>query len=149
MNTSSLLIEIFLEELPFSGIKKEIANIKTKLSKLLSQNNISVDIEFFWTPRRLIFVSRDFPLMQESKVVEYFGPPLNIAYDDNGNPSDATNSFLKKLNINKNDLQTNTKNGKECLYYSTIIEGKKSESLLEVIILEFLESLNFGKSMQW
>lgn len=149
MNTSSLLIEIFLEELPFSGIKKEIANIKTKLSKLLSQNNISVDIEFFWTPRRLIFASRDFPLMQESKVVEYFGPPLNIAYDNNGNPSDATNSFLKKLNINKNDLQTNTKNGKECLYYSTIIEGKKSESLLEVIILEFLESLNFGKSMQW
>lgn len=150
MNTSSLLIEIFLEELPFSSIKKEIKNIKPKFEKLLNENSLSVsDIEFFWTPRRLILTSKNFPLMQEGKTLEYFGPPLNIAYDKDNNPSQPTISFLKKLNINIDDLQTSTKNGKECLYYKTAIEGKKSKFLLENIILDFLDILSFGKSMQW
>ncbi len=149
MNTSTLLIEFFLEELPFSAIKKEILNVHSKFNKLLNENNINVDLDFFWTPRRLIFVSNNFPLMQEDKMIEYFGPPLSIAYDDNGNPSDATNSFLKKLNISKNDLSTNTKNGKECLYYKAFIKGKQTKYLIEDIILDFLDSLNFGKSMQW
>ena len=150
MNTSSLLIEIFLEELPFSAIKKEIKNIKPKFENLLGKYSFNVsDIEFFWTPRRLILVSKKFPLMQESKILEYFGAPLNIAYDKDNNPSQATKSFLKKLNISREDLQTSTKNGKECLYYKTTIEGKTSESLLENIILDFLEILSFGKSMQW
>lgn len=149
MNASSLLIEIFLEELPFSAIKKEIKNIKSKFEKLLNENSIKADMEFFWTPRRLILLSKNFPHTQESKVLEYFGPPLNIAYDKDNNPSGATTSFLKKLNIDINDLQTSTKNGKECLYYKTIIDGKKSVDLLEKIIIDFLENLSFGKSMQW
>ena len=150
MNTSSLLIEIFLEELPFSAIKKEIEHIKPKFEKILAENNLNVlNLEFFWTPRRLIFLSKDFPLTQESKVLEYFGAPLNIAFDKDNNPTEPTISFLKKLNISRDSLQTNIKNGKECLYYKTTIEGKSSESLLENIILEFLEALKFGKSMQW
>lgn len=148
MDTSSLLVEIFTEELPFSGIKREISNILQKFNKILQSNKISAKVEFFWTPRRLILYSLNFPLSQKDEVVEFFGPPLNIAYND-GEPTNATNSFLKKLNISKDEIQVRQKDGKDCLYYTTTLKGKQTSSLLQEILIEFLASLSFGKSMKW
>lgn len=148
MDTSSLLVEIFTEELPFSGIKREISNILQKFNKILQSNKISAKVEFFWTPRRLILYSLNFPLSQKDEVVEFFGPPLNIAYND-GEPTNATNSFLKKLNISKDEIQVRQKDGKDCLYYTTTLKGKQTSSILQEILIEFLASLSFGKSMKW
>ncbi|RAX54612.1 glycine--tRNA ligase subunit beta [Helicobacter sp. 16-1353] len=148
MNTSSLIIEIFIEELPFSGVKKEIANVLPKFNKILQANKINAKIDFFWTPRRLILHSLDFPLFLNDEIVEFFGPPLSIAYND-GEPSIATNSFLKKLNITKDEVQIKQKNGKDFLYYSSTLKGKQTSILLQDIVMEFLASLNFGKSMKW
>lgn len=148
MTTSSLLIEIFTEELPFSAIKKELNNILPKFKKNLAKYSLDCDVNFFYTPRRLIFYSKDFPLRQPDVLQEFFGPPLSIAYD-NGEPTNALLSFIKKINVSKDSLKTAKKDGKECLYYSCEEKGKESTTLIEKIILEFLESLNFGKSMQW
>lgn len=148
MNTSSLLLEIFTEELPFSAIKKEISNILPKFKTSLAKYHLDCDIEFFYTPRRLIFYSKTFPLKQDDIIQEFFGAPLSIAYKDN-KPTNALLSFIKKLNITQDELKSAIKDDKECLYYSLKEEGKESRVLIEDIILEFLESLNFGKSMQW
>ncbi|MBR6952867.1 MAG: glycine--tRNA ligase subunit beta [Campylobacter sp.] len=40
-------------------------------------------------------------------------------------------------------------NGKEVLYHKSIQKGAKSREILPVMINEFLQSLNFGKSMRW
>lgn len=164
MNTSSLLIEIFTEELPYSAIKKEFKNILPKFSEILKKYRLdsaeSIDkthnlaniaesnIDFFYTPRRLIFYIRNFPLKQYDEIKEFFGPPLNIAYDNN-KPTNATKSFLSKLNITLDDVQIKQKNGKECLYFATKDIGQNARNLLENIIDDFLESLNFDKKMYW
>ncbi len=121
MNTSSLLIEIFTEELPFSAIKKEFGNVLTKFEAILKKYRLCGDsadnIEFFYTPRRIIFYARNFPSKQSDEVLEFFGPPLNIAYQNN-EPTNATKSFLAKLNITLDEVQTKQKNGKDCLYFA-------------------------------
>ncbi len=149
MNTSSLLIEIFIEELPFSAISKEIRNILPMFNKILELYRINASCEFFWTPRRLIISSKNIDLKQKDIIKEFFGPPLNIAYDNDKNLTNAARSFLKKLYINQDELQTAMKDNKECLYYTKKEIGIETKKLLEDIIDEWLESLNFGKNMQW
>lgn len=164
LDTSSLLIEIFTEELPYSAIKKEFGSVLAKFSEILKkyrldsaestsnpQKNANLaesSIDFFYTPRRLIFYARNFPLKQYDEVKEFFGPPLDIAYNNN-EPTNATKSFLSKLNITPDDLQTKQKNGKECLYFARKDIGQNTRNLLENIIDDFLESLNFDKKMYW
>ena len=170
MNTSSLLIEIFTEELPYSAIKKEFGNILPKFEAVIKKyrldswkscdsresgvesvsdlNADSKEIAFFYTPRRIIFYARNFPKNQRDEMLEFFGPPLNIAYKDN-EPTNATKSFLAKLNITQEQVTTKEKNGKECLYFAKKENGKNTINLLENIITEFLEVLSFDKKMRW
>lgn len=170
LHTSSLLIEIFTEELPYSAIKKEFGNLLPKFESIVkkyrldlwdskesacdcleSANDLSTNshkIAFFYTPRRIIFYARNFPNMQRDELVEFFGPPLNIAYQNN-EPTNATKSFLSKLNITNDQISIKEKNGKECLYFSKKESGENTINLLENIISEFLESLNFDKKMRW
>lgn len=152
MNTSSLLIEIFTEELPYSAIKKEFGNVVVKFRAVLEKYRLCGDfmdnIEFFYTPRRMIFYTINFPNKVRDEVLEFFGPPLNIAYQNN-EPTNATKSFLSKLNITLNEVQTKQKNGKDCLYFAKKESGQNTINLLENIIDEFLDSLSFDKKMRW
>lgn len=152
MNTSSLLIEIFTEELPYSAIKKEFHNILPKFKEILKKYRLdsadSMELQFFYTPRRIIFYAKYFPLKQCDELLEFFGPPLHIAYNNN-EPTNATKSFLNKVNITLNEVQTKQKNGKECLYFAKKDTGKNTRNLLENIIDDFLESLKFDKRMYW
>ena len=199
MNKSSLLIEIFTEELPYSAIKKEFGNVVGKFEAILKKYRLdsvesavdsvestesrvdsavdSVDsvadsamdsvesvmdsvesvadsttsqnlIKFFYTPRRMIIFIRNLPSKQSDEVLEFFGPPLNIAYQNN-EPTNATKSFLSKLNITLDKVQTKQKNGKDCLYFAKKESGKNTINLIENIIDEFLDALSFDKKMRW
>ncbi len=152
LDKSSLLIEIFTEELPYSAIKKEFENVLPKFNAVLKKYRLcgdsTNDIEFFYTPRRIIFYARNFPTKQRDELLEFFGPPLSIAYQNN-EPTNATKSFLSKLNITLNDVQTKQKGDKECLYFAKKESGENAINLLEKIIDEFLDSLNFDKKMRW
>ncbi|MGX3010971.1 glycine--tRNA ligase subunit beta [Helicobacter sp. 23-1044] len=174
MNTSSLLIEIFTEELPYSAVKKEFGSVLSKFESAVKKyrldswdsresnakssvdspksiSDLSADshkIAFFYTPRRLIFYARNFPQNQRDEIIESFGPPLNIAYQNNA-PTNATKSFLSKLNITLDEVQIKEKNGKECLYFAKKENGKNTRNLLENIIDDFLDSLSFDKKMRW
>lgn len=173
MNTSSLLIEIFTEELPYSAIKKEFGNVLTKFEAILkkyrldsanleldsaidsanctknAESNIdSANANFFYTPRRMIIFIRNLPNKQDDELQEFFGPPLNIAYQNN-EQTNATKSFLSKLNITLDEVQTKQKNGKDCLYFAKKESGQNAINLIENIIDEFLDSLHFDKKMRW
>lgn len=145
-----LLIEILCEELPAIPFLKEEAQILEKWKKVIDSFRLNANFEFFYTPRRLVLISRDFPMKQEDEEVEFFGPPLEIAYiqgDKNQGLSKAGESFLKKCNITQ--AQSKTKDGKEVMYFSQKVQGQKSEALLGEMIAQWLRSLHFGKSMRW
>ena len=148
MNLAPLLIEIFIQELPFSGIKKEINNVLTKFNSLLESYGLKAEVEFFYTPNRLILYCSNFPIKQEDSIEEFIGPPLSIAYNEN-ELAPAGISFINKLNISKNDLEIESKNGKECIAYKRKKIGILSCNLLEDIVIKWLASLDFGRSMRW
>ncbi len=147
-NTSPRLLEIGTEELPAIPFLAELPNIKSKFQKILKANRLPCEFDFFYTPRRLVIIAQDFPQIQNTQVLEFFGPPLNIAYKDN-TPTPAALGFFKKCGITEKEVITTTKEGKEILYCQKQAEQIPAIHLLEAMIQEFLESLNFGKTMRW
>lgn len=147
---TEVLIEILSEELPAIPFLKEESNILQKWNEKLQEYFLPSGFEFFYTPRRMVLLCKDFPLKQENQNIELFGPPVEIAYVDGDKSkglSKAGEGFVKKCG--GGEVSTANKDGKEVLYFSKVQEGKASVELLPMMIKEWLESLSFGKSMRW
>ncbi len=143
-----LVVEIGFEELPALPLLKELKNIIPKFKKAQESCRLSFDFDFFYTPRRFIFFSKNFPLNQEDEVLELYGPPLVAAYKD-GEPTKAALGFAKKCGVELEALSRAEKNNKEVLYFKKINQGKPSCEVLQELLSTFISSLNFGRSMRW
>lgn len=144
----NFIIEIGVEELPAIPLLKELKNIKEKYKKVLENNKILSEFDFYYTPRRLVLAHTNMKNKQEDYDQEFFGAPKSIAFKD-GKLSNAGISFAKKHNIDEDKLEFINKNGKDILYYKQEIIGKNLEDLISNILNDFLKSLHFGKMMRW
>jgi len=140
-----LLIEIGVEELPAIPFLKELQNIEKKWNNILEKNNLECEFDFYYTPRRLVLWHREFPTKQLDKTEEIWGAPKAVA---DKNPK-ALEGFAKKNGISIDEVAFKTKGNQEFLYIKKELKGKESKELLPEMVDEFLDSLNFGKSMRW
>jgi len=143
-----LLIEIGLEELPAIPLLKIIKQIEKSWSDILKSFSLSTEFKFLYTPRRLVLVHTAIETKQPDSEVEFFGPPLQIAFQDN-EPTKATLGFAKKCGVEVEQLDKATKGGKEILYYKKTIQGEQTPALLQAMLTQWLSSMSFGKMMRW
>ncbi|MBF7045580.1 glycine--tRNA ligase subunit beta [Campylobacter volucris] len=143
-----LLIEIGIEELPAIPLLKELPNITKKWQNILDNYHLNSNFNFFYTPRRLVFIHENFKAKQEDSFVELIGAPKNIAYKD-GKLTQAGLSFLEKSGLSESQISFKEIKGKEVLYCQKQVQGLESKEVLPKMIEEFLKSLNFGKTMRW
>ncbi|GAA7489923.1 glycine--tRNA ligase subunit beta [Helicobacter pylori] len=154
MHSDELLVEILVEELPAQALLNEYKEMPKKLHALFSKHALEVgNIEIFYTPRRLCLLVKDFPLLTQETKEEFFGPPVKIAcnHQDKTQGLNALGlGFYQKLGLKDHQhFQTAFKNNKEVLYHAKIHAKEPTKDLIMPIVLEFLEGLNFGKSMRW
>ena len=143
-----LLIEIGVEELPAIPFLKELPNIEKKWTDILEKNRLLCDFDFYYTPRRLVLWHRNFELSQEDSIVEQFGAPIKIAFKD-GEPTGAALGFAKKCGVDLSQLDKIDQGKGEVLYFKKEVKGMNAKDLLNTMVNEFINSLNFGKSMRW
>ncbi len=154
MHSDELLVEILVEELPAQALLNEYKEMPKKLHALFNKRALEVgNIEIFYTPRRLCLLIKDFPLLTQETKEEFFGPPVKIAcnhQDKTQGLNELGLGFYQKLGLKDHQhFQTAFKNNKEVLYHAKIHEKEPTKDLIMPIVLEFLEGLNFGKSMRW
>ncbi|GAA9571527.1 glycine--tRNA ligase subunit beta [Helicobacter pylori] len=154
MHSDELLVEILVEELPAQALLNEYKEMPKKLHALFQKRALEVGkIEIFYTPRRLCLLVKDFPLLTQETKEEFFGPPVKIAcnhQDKTQGLNELGLGFYQKLGLKDHQhFQTAFKNNKEVLYHAKIHAKEPTKDLIMPIVLEFLESLNFGKSMRW
>ncbi|MGO9013662.1 MAG: glycine--tRNA ligase subunit beta [Dissulfurispiraceae bacterium] len=144
-----LLLEIGTEEIPARFLPEAIEKLKTNAEKFFSDFAIGVDsLRTYATPRRLSLVA-ELHTSQNALAREIWGPPVNVAFDSDGNPTKAAEAFVKANGISLSDISKKEK-GKGSYIVAIIKEqAKPTESLLREILPDLIKTLHFPKSMRW
>jgi glycyl-tRNA synthetase beta chain len=144
------LLEIGTEELPYKFIPTAMEQLEESLLKALNDNRISYkDIKTYGTPRRLSVIINDITESQPDLEKTVKGPPANVAYDGEGNLTQAGLGFAKKQNANPEDLYKETVGNIEYIFAHIKETGKKTEEVLENMIPEIILKLQGSHFMRW
>ncbi|MFA5069389.1 MAG: glycine--tRNA ligase subunit beta [Candidatus Omnitrophota bacterium] len=150
MSTTELIFEIGTEELPSHDIDAALEALAFKkgspIENLFLSNNIKFNKTYAYaTPRRLILHMSDIPLCQDI-VIE--GPPVRIAYDNQGSPTKALEAFLQKNNACLRDI-TRPGEGPGDPRVSIQKKDVPNAAILINILPKVIGLIHFSKDMRW
>lgn len=143
---SKYLLEIGTEELPYKFIPQAIEQLKIGFENFLQNNKIGFSsVEVMATPRRLAVFVDDLAEKQsdEEKIVK--GPIKKVAYDENGNLSQAGKGFLQKNGVNEENAYLEN----DYLHAKIFIKGKLTSELFKENVAQVVLKLQGPYFMRW
>jgi glycyl-tRNA synthetase beta chain len=150
MARSEFLLEIGCEEVPARMLEPGTRELGTRLfEELMARQLAPGEVTTTFTPRRLVVVLRDVPGREPDREETMTGPPLRVAYDSEGRPTDALRGFAKRCGLEPDELsEVETPKGK---YLAALqkIEGASTIEVLGEIVPKIVRELNWPKSMRW
>ena len=149
-NKNDLLIEIGTEELPPKALLKLSNAFTAGITEGLKKAELDFgEVESFAAPRRLAVLVKQLDECQADKEVERRGPAVAAAFDEDGNPTKATEGFARSCGVTPDQLDTmETKKG-AWLVYRTTQTGQPSAELIPAILTDALHKLPIPKRMRW
>ncbi len=149
-NKKELLIEIGCEELPVEDQIMLREHLKRDFTFYMSEAQIKhSEPQVFTTPRRIIIYSEYVEEKQDTVSNLIIGPPFKIAFDENGNPTQAAIKFAEQHNINVDKLVTiETKKGRY-IAFNECIEREETVKLLPMVLEKMLSQITFKRGMYW
>ena len=155
MNTATLLVELFVEELPPKALKKlGEAFADGVAAGLASRDFLASDskVTGFATPRRLAVSLTGVRAVAPDKAFKEKLLPVNLAFDGDGKPTPALLGRLKAKQLSHVDPTTLTRehDGKtESLYYSAVAKGGHLATALQDALDDALAKLPIPKVMSY
>ncbi|MBA4390378.1 MAG: glycine--tRNA ligase subunit beta [Syntrophus sp. (in: bacteria)] len=146
----TLLLEIGTEEIPARFLEPAKEGLKRLLEDSFAQSRITFgDINIQTTPRRMtVFVSNMAEKQEETTTVK-FGPPLNRAYDESGNPTKAALGFTKAQGAEMGELKKGVKDGVEFVTIEKFEKGRGTVKILQEVLPDIITKIPFQKKMRW
>lgn len=142
-----LLLELGVEELPATFVKKAYTDLAQNVESRLAEANIPFKKGNppIGTPRRLIVHFADVADRQPDQVKEQRGPALGAAFDDQGNPTKAMEGFCRGQGVEP--AQAEKRDG--YVWVTKTIPGRPTVEVLAEALPAAIRALNFDKSMRW
>ena len=145
-----LILEIGTEEIPALFLEKAREDLRNILSGELRDKGIDFEeMEILYTPRRLSARVSGLKRKQKDRTTENFGPPVRIAFDEDGGPTKAALGFARSQKVDVEKLVIAKRDTGEFLCVRKTIKGRKTSSVLKEILPEVISSVPFRKSMRW
>jgi glycyl-tRNA synthetase beta chain len=149
-NKRDLLIEIGTEELPPKALLKLSNAFTAGITEGLRKAELDFgQVESFAAPRRLAVLVKNLDEAQADKEVERRGPALAAAFDEDGNPTKATEGFARSCGVSPNELETLESGKGAWLVYRSTQSGQPTAQLIPAILTESLHRLPIPKRMRW
>ena len=155
MNTATLLVELFAEELPPKALKKLGGAFADGVAGSLRNAGFLDDgsvVTGYATPRRLSVSITLVRAIAPDKPFKEKLLPVNLAFDGDGKPTPALLGRLKAKQLSHIDLATLTReqDGKtESLFYAGVAKGGPLVNALESALDEVLAKLPIPKVMSY
>jgi glycyl-tRNA synthetase beta chain len=146
----SLLLEIGCEELPAGFIQPALEQLKTLARDGLAGARIpAAAIQALGTPRRLALLVEGLADRQEAQTRELTGPAVRVAFDADGNPTNAARGFAKSAGIPVESLERITTPKGEYLLARVHDAGKPTQEILPGLLPAWVTGIQFPKTMHW
>lgn len=150
MSTQEFFLEVGLEELPADNIAPAFTQLSEKLQARLSEALIDFGaVHTFGTPRRFGVVIEDMAARGHDQTEELVGPPVRVAFDNDGNPRVPATKFAEKVGLPLEEIQRKETPKGEYLVAEKLNKGVDAITLLNEAIPEVLGQLHFPKVMRW
>lgn len=154
--TLPLLVEVGCEEIPARFLADSERQFAEHLMAALKEARLLRDgvlaaakVHSYSTPRRLVAHAPSVLVNQPDAIEEITGPPAKIAFDTEGNPTRAAESFAAKAGVQLKDLlQVETAKG-VYLVARQAVQGLRAEEVLISVLPAVIAGLTFPKSMTW
>ncbi len=146
----TLAFEIGTEEIPAFDLHAAAVQLSELVPDALDAQRIfHGDTAIYSTPRRLIAVVSDVALMTEAVEEVFRGPAAKIAFDDDGNPTNAAIGFARGKGIDVSDLICRDEDGAEYVFATRSVPACAVADLLPDLIRGVIESISWPKSCRW
>ena len=150
MINETLLIELGTEELPPKSLKTLATAFCDNIRSQLDSNDLTYSaIKWFATPRRLAVQVINLNDKQADKVVEKRGPAVNVAFDDQGQPSKAAMGWARSNGITIEQAERLITPKGEWLLHKATVSGKTIHELVPDMVVMALNKLPIAKPMRW
>jgi len=147
---ADFLVEVGTEELPPKALRNLMTAFADGLVEGLTQARLSHEsVTGYASPRRLAVLVSDLAFTQEDREKQQKGPPVSIAIDDAGKPTNTGLAFAKKCGVDFGALKRVANKKGEWLSYVAVEKGQEAAALLPEIVLHALNALPIPRRMRW
>lgn len=146
MLAQDFLVELGTEELPPKSLKTLAEAFLAGVEKGLKDAGLEYQsARHYAAPRRLAVLVEQLATQQPDRTQQMDGPPVQAAFDKDGNPTKAAEGFAKKCGVTVAELDHSGPK----LRYVQSIPGQPAEDLLPGIVDTALAALPIPKRMRW
>ena len=146
----TFVLEIGSEELPADDVTAAIKQLRVSVPELLDDLRLDHQgVEVHGTPRRLSVIVHDLAARQSDLETEVKGPPAEVAFDAEGQPTRAAEGFARSKGVRADDLHVVEEGEKR--YAAAVVreEGRPAMEVLAETLPELIAGVKFEKSMRW
>ena len=144
------LVELGTEELPPKALLSLAEAFAAAIvAGLKAQQLAFADAVAYATPRRLAVVVNDLEASTPVREVAVWGPPVKIAFDKAGKPTQAAAAFARKNGVDISQLRSENDGKIDKLVLRTQVGGVATTTLLADIVTAALAKLPIPKRMRW
>ena len=148
--TEDLLVEIGTEELPPTALRRLMDAFKNGVVEGLAEARLDHgEVRAFATPRRLAIIVQSLATQQEDRPIKQKGPPVRIAFDNDGEPTKAALAFARKCGVEVDSLGREGSGDNQWLSHESVEAGQASGQLLPDIVAVALDKLPIPRRMRW
>ena len=146
MSARDFLVELGTEELPPKALNTLAKAFRDGIIKGLKAAGLSHgNVQVFAAPRRLAVLISQLAERQDDRSQAIDGPPVQAAFDEQGEPTQAALGFARKCGVDIGEID---RSGAK-LRFEQHIPGQATVGLLPAIVEESLSALPIPKRMRW
>ncbi|MDJ0701067.1 MAG: glycine--tRNA ligase subunit beta [Woeseiaceae bacterium] len=148
--SADFLIEVGTEEMPPKALRSLMEAFAANLGSAVDEARLGHgDVHAYASPRRLAVLIEDLADAQADRTVVQKGPPVHVAFDDDGKPKPAATAFAKKCGVDVDALGRDRTDKGEWLVHESVEKGASAASLLPELIERALAALPIPRRMRW
>ena len=135
MKPADMLVEIGTEELPPKALRGLMDAFGQNLQSAIDDARLGHGtVRSYASPRRLAVIIEDLERAQKDRHVTQKGPPVSVAFDDDGKPQPAAKAFAKKNGLDVTELGREKTDKGEWLVAETVEKGQKTADMLPGLV---------------